>query len=146
MKTTTDRQRGVMLTLLELDDVVESATTFYKTRHPDREGVTVTMRLGFEPYAVADTDHGMFVVNNEGVGYEVTDSDPLELDLYASFDEGGQQSFEVLPSVMSSLSPDDVREHATGEQVDLADLVRVFGARLETNFHVWHRELSGGAK
>jgi hypothetical protein len=66
-------------------------------------------------------DGAMRMVHYEGVAYEVTDEKPWRWNDYAPCDV---------------FSPEELRSlvEGIGERVDLADWVRVFGARLESNF------------
>ena len=134
MTTTRTRPTGVKLTLLDLSSVTTAAA---ESPHATYEAYDV----GFAPYAMAEVDGHLYVVSHEGVGWEVTDDEPLLLDLYGK----KPNTITIAPSLQASLSPDEVRELATGGEVDLADHVRRFGARLESNFWSWHRRLSGRA-
>lgn len=70
-----------------------------------------------------------YVVCSEGVGWVVDDSHPLVVDTFS----GGY-----------SLPLDTVRDRAiAGTDVDLADHVRTFGSRLESNFWSWHYRING---
>lgn len=125
------RPTGVKLTLLDLAPVLESAA---KSPHATADAYEIS----FGPYATAEVDGKLYVICNEGVGWEVTDEEPLELDLYVK----KPGTISIVPSLRATLSPAEVREHATGEKVDLADHVRRFGARLESNFWAWLDTLS----
>lgn len=72
------------------------------------------------PVAVGVAPDGtVYLICTEGVGWEVKD-----------------EGFE-------GKSPEDLQDLTTGELVDLADWVRVFGARLESNFWLWFNRLGG---
>lgn len=81
-------------------------------------------------YALAEAPDGRtYAICSEGVGWEVTEDRPLIVDTFA----GGYP-----------LTLADVRDRAErGTDTDLADFVRVFGARLESNFYGWSQRLSG---
>lgn len=125
-----ERARGVLLRTLDLTEVQAEAD-----RAID-EGETA--RIGHAPYAAAEHDGHLYVVCEEGVGWEVTDEDPLLIDTYVSTGTG----IGIFPRFQVVLSPAEVRAAATGDEVDLADLIRTFGSRLEANFWVWHRTLT----
>lgn len=128
MNRTIDRTRGVTLRVLDINRVAAEAS-----KQLDR-----TLRTSFEPYAMAEHDGHLYVVCNEGVGWEVTDKDPLYLDLYAHSENG----ISIFPTCQAKLSPAEVRELATDQEIDLADLIRTFGSRLESNFWSLHELLS----
>lgn len=129
-----ERDRGVTLTVLDLDPLLSKLAEEVQDRMPDS-------RLEFRmTYAVAEKDGKTFVVCNEGVGWKVTEEDPLEVAVFSSSPEG----FSMFPQYRIVLSPDEVRKYATGEKIDLADLVRTFGGRLEDNFWIWHHTLTTG--
>lgn len=132
-----ERARGVELRLLDLSGLTEQALEKYNQhRAIDGKKPATEMRVGNEPYAVMEVGGRLYVVCNEGVGWEVTDESPLEVDLYPQYGPG---SFGIFPAMEATLKPSEVRARATGEMVDLADLIRTFGARLEDNFWTWHR-------
>jgi hypothetical protein len=81
-------------------------------------------------YALAEAPDGRtYAICSEGVGWEVTEDRPLIVDTFA----GGY-----------ALSLSEVTDRAErGTDVDLADFVRTFGARLESNFFQWSYRLSG---
>jgi hypothetical protein len=124
------RPTGITLRLLDIDSVAAKAT--------EQLADGTTYKTSFGPYAVAEHGDRLYVICQEGVGWEVDDDRPLELGLYA--DNPGYIS--IMPSYQLKLTPAEVRELVTDTEVDLADHVRRFGARLETNFWVWHRTLS----
>lgn len=79
-------------------------------------------------YAVG-TDGRTYVICSEGVGWEVTEDRPLIVDTF-----GGEY---VMPLT-------EVRERAeNGTDVDLADHIRTFGSRLDSNHYMWTARLSG---
>lgn len=70
-------------------------------------------------------DGEMRMVHSEGVAYVVSDEKPWTWTDYADVEK---------------FAPEDLtRMRPFCEPVDLADWVRVFGARLESNFHQIHR-------
>lgn len=71
---------------------------------------------------------------SEGVGWTV---DKLEGTLPVTFWHGGWRSDYV--DLMANL----VLGHVSDEEVDLAEFVRMFGARLENNFHIWYNQTDG---
>lgn len=132
MRDAQPRSRGVTLRLLDFSAVVADAQA-------KAAGADETVELSHTPYAAAEVGERLYVVCHEGVGWEVTEDEPLELPLHVRTPSG----FSIFPRWNAMLSPSEVRLARTEEEVDLADLVRTFGARLEANFWLWHRTLSG---
>jgi hypothetical protein len=80
-------------------------------------------------YALATVRGTAYVLCTEGVGWEVTEDRPLIVDTF-----GGEYTLTLA----------EVRERAErGTDTDLADFVRTFGARLDSNFYGWHRRING---
>ena len=131
-----ERDRGVMLKVLDLSEVEAEATEMYRKEKGDPDG---RIEAGWTPWGVAEKDGKLYVVCNEGVGYEVTDEEPLVVDLYRR----AEGSMTIFPTMQANLAPDDVRRFTTDEEIDLADLVRTFGQRLEDNFGLWYSVLGG---
>lgn len=133
----TERERGVLLRRLDiarLEAKVRAEAT-ESGELQDVERFTVSAGYG---YAIAEHNGTLYALCSEGVGWPVSDDAPLHVDLYLHEPD----TMHLLPRWAVLLSPDEVRALATDEQVDLADFVRRFGARLESNFYLWHRELS----
>lgn len=132
MQDKQERTRGITLTTLVLDDVVAEVQRNAEANE--------TVELVHQPYAAVEVVGGLlYVVCHEGVGWQVSEQEPLELPLHVRTPTG----FGMFPRWIANLSPAEVRAHMTGEPIDLADLVRSFGARLEANFWLWHRTLAG---
>jgi hypothetical protein len=126
----TERARGVTLRTLDLTAMLAGVPLTGDERAD----------AGHAPFAVAEHGGRMYVVCHEGVGWEVTDDDPLVIDIYVA----PPSHIAIVPKYQATLTPAEVREAATGPDTDLADLVRTFGSRLESNFWMWHRTLTGG--
>lgn len=83
----------------------------------------------FYGYALAVSAGKVYVICTEGVGWEVTSDRPLFVDSMA----GGYEL--PLAAVMAAAS--------LGKTVDLADHIRTFGSRLDSNHYQWHARLTG---
>lgn len=70
----------------------------------------------------------------EGVGWEVDKEGNLPVTVFTQ--NGMRQDYIDLPVEV-------VLAHVSEEQVDLAEFVRMFGARLENNFHIWLNATAG---
>lgn len=122
------RPRGVILRVLDTDRIARVASE--QLDHP--------VKLAYAPYAFVEHNGDAYVVCDEGVGWKVTDSEPLEVGLYS--DQPGFMA--IAPMGMARLSLDEVRQHVTSQKIDLADLIRTYNARLADNFRAWHRRLT----
>lgn len=134
-----ERPRGVMLTMLNVEPV--AALAMERALADDEIEKKPTSCSPYAPYGIAEgVDGKLYAVNTEGVGREVSDEKPLVLPLYLH----GEGWFAMAPNYEVTLTPEQVRELADGgDEVDLADHVREFGDRLEVNFGIWHRTLTG---
>ena len=98
-------------------------------------------RATYEPFAYAVANGKEYVICSEGVGWEVSSEKPLIVDVTVeSKDEKG--TFFYWETV--TIPVEKVRELVTGETVDLADHIRTFGSRLDTNHYIWRTTLSEG--
>ena len=133
------REKGTTLRLLDFSRVEQQALEAAKKDAEGTDGkVPTALEAGFAPWAAGKTKDGtVVVVCVEGVGYEVTDDSPFHLELFARYDGG----FGILPTMEAVMKPADLQEYLTNETIDLADLVRQFGRRLEDNFWTLKRLL-----
>jgi hypothetical protein len=130
----TNRATGILVTPLDLTADMDEALTAYKAANPDTEMTEARTEDG---WALACTPDGTeYLVCSEGVGYPLAPAN--DFDVWLS----SEHSFQVTPAMSLQLTAEEVHERATGEPVDLADHIRVFGQRLEDNFWLWHNTLS----
>lgn len=125
-----ERTRGVTLRVLDFTKILAEEGL------PLEEGERA--HLGFEPYAAAEHNGQLYVVCNEGVGWKVSEDEPLRLDIFVDHPD----TIAIFPRWQLLLPPDAVRSAMTDEETDLADLIRSFGFRLESNFWTLYRELT----
>jgi hypothetical protein len=83
-------------------------------------------------YALAKGKAGDVLICSEGVGYYFQDG---EAPLSVTVMDGNTMSWLDVTATLDEL------EELPAAEVDLADFIRVFGARLENNFHIWQHEL-----
>jgi hypothetical protein len=130
----TDRPRGITLRLLDFSAFtaeITAAQTEYDT-----------LKIDYQ-YAVGTDSQGRtYAICTEGVGSEITDEDGLIVDWHGSRKTETGWSGSLFPTARYSFDLAEVTERETGETVDLADFVRVFGGRLEDNFRLWFHTLS----
>ena len=84
-------------------------------------------------YALAEGKNGMALICSEGVGHYFEEGDaPLSITII----DGNTMSWLDATATLEEL------EELPTIEVDLADFIREFGARLETNFRIWKNELA----
>lgn len=127
------RQRGVMLRLLDVADLEVSGLECLQRLEGDEWN---ECSIGSVPYAAKEIRGTLYVVCHEGVGWEVADDKPLMVPLYGAKRHEHGRTMRVVPFAEAMLRPDEVRERMRDE-IDLADLIRTFGSRLESNFVTW---------
>jgi hypothetical protein len=72
------------------------------------------------------------LINEEGVGYTADEMDRASV-LYYANGYGSTGWIDIHQRVIEGC--------LTGEEIDLADVIREFGDRLETNFYLWYQRL-----
>lgn len=80
-------------------------------------------------------DRSFAVVGTEGVGWVSDMSGRIVVPMRQGW--GGSNDVEISAQTLWSLR--------SGEQVDFADHVRVFGDRLETNHGIWHKRFTSAS-
>lgn len=127
---------GVVLTRLDLTKATEDATAWLREQQGDPE---VRAEFGTEANSAAVEVGGvLYVLCEEGVGQQVTATEPLRLSIYSR----KANSFGIMPVAESRMDEAEVRALMTGEQVALEDFIRRFGARLEANYSLWANRLN----
>lgn len=125
----------IMLTTLDTSLLKAKADAYVIENH----GPDYTAGLG-RTFAAIETPEGVFALCTEGVGPSgpISKDNPLVVDIYAE-----QEGYiAMVPVASANLDADDVRKMMTGPQVNLAEHVRTFGARLDANYEMWLRRLS----
>lgn len=142
-----NRERGIVLRRLDPEALGRKALDHLRVMWPEVEWTAAGFAYGYAVIEVG-TDDGttVYVVNTEGVGYEVTPGKPWVLDVIASWkDEDGRPHSGMSHNAYVYLSPHEALELSrddSTEDIDLADLVREFGDRLEVNFSLWYDRLT----
>jgi hypothetical protein len=148
MSRHSERPRGVTVKVLDLTDLAQEALEWRQKTRPECFKATI---YGGD-WAVAKDCYGtLFAICTEGVGFEVSEDEPLELEFHGNYSvtenviEGPnphKTTFDVLPFGSYELVPQDLLDYPVKDEMDLADFVRTFGSRLESNFWLWFKELS----
>lgn len=139
------RTRGIMLPIVTIPEEVLLEKLNAQLTHVEWEkGVRYTAakheRL---VYAVKGDQH--WTIGTEGVGWEMNTGMQVEFDS-VSWTDGVENHTALLGgNCIVEFGFEEaltlIREHAV-ETVDLADWVRTFGARLESNFDLWYGRLA----
>jgi hypothetical protein len=103
----------------------EKVQAFLETKFPD-------LPVRVDKYAMLVGKDGAAIVGTEGVGYFADENNcyPIHFTL-----DWGYQYVDV--------SGEDMCGLLSNETIDLADLIRVFGDRLENNFAIWYNYTEG---
>jgi len=126
----------IEVTPLDLTATKERALAFIRENtQPDATEATT------RSFGIVETPGSLYVLCTEGVGTEhpVTDDEPLEIGFgyRITNPEGSGGSFSMGDVATSTMTPDEIRECATGEPVNLAEFIRTFGSRLDQNYRIW---------
>jgi hypothetical protein len=133
---TTDRARGITLRVLDFDAFTAKIT--------GEQSEYDALKIDYT-YALATRGSATYGICTEGVGSEVpldNDGNGLVVDWRGENKTETGYSFSMFPVARYSFDLDDLAEFETGTTVDLADFVRTFGGRLESNFWAWYRLLA----
>ena len=144
MATATKRASDVMVKVIDLEKIIErdmdKLKEIFNKQYPDTDQV-LTGASAIGDHALVKVDNKLYMLNTEGVGSDIDLDDPedsMTIELYAEMGE----SRGMMPFV--GLGIKDLEDiPLKDEAVNLADFIRTFGSRLEENFRVWNRELSG---
>jgi len=90
-------------------------------------------------YGVVETRRGLYLIDNEGTGSAkpVSEENRGEIDFYPY----GDGVMYAAPALTAFLNEDELRETISPTTVNLADFIRTFGSRLETNYDIWRKKL-----
>lgn len=135
------RVRGCMVDVLDNDKVTAVALKVMAAQFGTTPGalrkegwqVDGPLVIAFDHKSEAfDRERKYAVVCTEGVGWSCDMNGRIHIPLRCGW--SGQQDVEIAPKVLLAC--------VAGEQVDLADHVRSFGDRLETNFSLWYERFT----
>jgi hypothetical protein len=107
---------------------VEKATKFIKDRFEDPEANITAERM-----AIVNGEKGLATVITEGVGWFADKDGGIPINYWGK--NGNNGYIDVTAEELKTLISD--------ETIDLADHVRVFGDRLETNLYIWQSYAKG---
>lgn len=128
----TPRERGVIVRPLNLESLLADINGTLESNQ--------TASVPFTWALATAADGTQYLLCDEGVGYPVDTA----LEVYIDTDHGDGSSTVSMFADREVRLPDP-GQYAT-DGIDLADFIRVFGTRLESNFWLWHRTLTRGGK
>lgn len=107
---------------------VEKATQFIKDHFNDQ-----TFDVKAERMAIVNGKNGLATVVTEGVGWYADKDGGIPINYWGKNGQSGYIDITV----------DQLKTLISDETIDLADHVRVFGDRLETNLYLWQNYAKG---
>jgi hypothetical protein len=107
---------------------VEKATAFIKNRFENPE-----LDIKADRMAIVNGKNGLATVLDEGVGWFADKDGGIPINYWGKNGNSGYIDITV----------EDLQTLISDETIDLADHVRVFGDRLETNLYVWQSYAKG---
>jgi hypothetical protein len=118
------RTFGTIVHLLD----VEKATQFIKDFYNDQEFDVTAERM-----AIVNGENGLATVITEGVGWYADKDGGIPINYWG---KNGRNGY-------IDITADQLKTLISDETIDLADHVRVFGDRLETNLYLWQNYAKG---
>jgi len=133
---TNTRQRGAIATVLDPETLLHAGRAALADQYPDYDPARLEKCLA--PQMLLPVDRGeAAVVNTEGVGGISREDGTVNVWF------GYRLGFERFPI---SISLEALAAAVTEEHIDIADGIRVFGARLDTNHALWFRRYDKESK
>lgn len=141
----------ILVTPLDLSAQGEEARVWLN-KHREIDGKPMVIEVDVEKFGIVETPNGeIYALGTEGVGPDspISDDNPLSVSVWirkTEADPAKAEFISMFPSAQFKLGPDEVRNLATGEPVNLADWVRTFGSRLDGNYEGWRKLLVQATK
>ncbi len=134
------RQSSITVHVVDMEKAMKE---FYEKNKESLGDRTVGLDTNSSKWGYAETPRGLYLLDHEACGpggceAALTDSgNKVELPLYRNM-EG---SFDMMSTVAISINADFVRGLDKIGEENLADFVRKWNSRLESNFDNWNRHL-----
>lgn len=130
------RESNVVVKVLDLSKLEQEAFDYLKRKNIEESYTRCESRFN---WGIVETSNGLYALCDEGVGpgKPITEEHPLFLEFHGKSD----QSFSLFPIVGSSVNDKELKELPVKEEKNLANFIRTFGSRLETNFNEWNSTL-----
>jgi hypothetical protein len=136
MRERTERElSGIEVRVLDFSNLEADAAKMYGESHPELNNIETRVH---HKWGYVETPKGFFVLNNEGIVFTdpLSDDDPIHLDIHGEWDgeEEGHRSCSFLPILVATFGKSDLDKYHSDSKVDLAEFIRTFGSRLESNY------------
>lgn len=82
-------------------------------------------------------DDRVYLLNSDGVGHEVTDDDPIVIQFHGEIQKENSNGISFFPVAQAGLTKSDILKLPVIEKKNLAEFIRSFGKRLESNYRQW---------
>lgn len=130
-----DRKKGYMGTIVSGTELAQIANKIYALQYKEVEPCKVDNFLLIELAEKTIWDeHKVALVCTEGVGWEQ--------DIYGTIPVPTNVGEYGIYNGRVHISVEVIKACTTGEQVDIAEYVRVFGDRLDNNVHIWQSAMN----
>lgn len=127
------RKRGAIATVLNPEVLVKLGRKVLVDQYGPEEVESMQLGPGPTPQMMLTVDHKTAaIVNSEGVGHIEGENGKIAVELSTPF-----SFFPV------EIDLGDLGEAATDQEIDLADGIRTFGSRLDSNHHQWFSRYEG---
>ena len=130
-----DRTRGVIVQEIDLTSVKSQLLTHFQEKDPTITAVNISYRWA----TTTDPQGRDYLICDEGIGAVFSDDDPCEIEVHVDRDA---RSMSLMPEGIIRFTPTLLADLPRAE-IDLADFIRTFGARLEQNFAEHYGILTG---
>ena len=120
------RETDIVVHVIDID----KATAFIKERLNATEDSNITA----DRMAVVNGERGLATVVTEGVGWYADANGGIPINYWSgNYGSGGY----------IDITEDELKSLIADETINLADHIRAFGDRLETNFYIWRQYALG---
>lgn len=129
---------NIVVQALDLTDFKNDGAEWLRQQHPEKAIGLTEVSLRHEPWGYIDTASGYFIISNEGIILaEPLESEPAAyMEFYGEYERDGKRTSDMFPFAAADVPVDQLlSKPKVGEPVNLAEFVRTFGARLESNYN-----------
>jgi len=121
----------VVVKILDMASIEQKVVELLRTKN-EKYSKCLTQQT----WGIIETKNGIYALGTEGVGpsYPITKKKQLDILWYG----GGEDFFDIFPTIKTNLDDEDLKSFPIKEEKNLTDFIRVFGVRLESNYHQWN--------
>jgi hypothetical protein len=130
-----DRSKGLLVHRLDSEKLLELGLNILRLQYGDLDQTAsveplVLVKTKDQSVWSVDPQPRLAVICGEGVGWQEDEKNGL-VTFWVDFGHYGSHALAV------KVHPRVIEACVTDETVDLADFIRTFGARLDSNFYTW---------